>query len=53
MVRHGLVRRAVNRQLRTGDLGSRLMIDPAVREDPLPYYDELRAQAEPSAVDSH
>jgi cytochrome P450 len=30
--------------MRAGDLGSRLMIDPAIREDPFPYYDELRAQ---------
>ncbi|MGH3475928.1 MAG: cytochrome P450 [Nocardioidaceae bacterium] len=42
--RHGLVRRAIHRQMRAGDLGSRLMIDPAVREDPFPYYDQLREQ---------
>ncbi|HKR48545.1 MAG TPA: cytochrome P450 [Pseudonocardiaceae bacterium] len=44
MVRHGLVRRAVYRQLRAGDLGSRLMVDPEVRENPFPYYDQLRDQ---------
>ncbi|MGH3783380.1 MAG: cytochrome P450 [Pseudonocardiaceae bacterium] len=44
VVRHGLIRRTVQRQTRAGDLGSRLMIDPAIREDPFPYYDELRAQ---------
>jgi cytochrome P450 len=44
VVRHGLVRRTVRRQMRAGDLGSRLMMDPAIREDPFPYYDELRAQ---------
>jgi hypothetical protein len=44
VVRHGLIRRAVQRQVRDGDLGSRLMIDPAIREDPFPYYDQLRAQ---------
>lgn len=44
VVRHGLIRRTVQRQMRSGDLGSRLMIDPAIREDPFPYYDELRAQ---------
>jgi cytochrome P450 len=44
VVRHGLVRRMVHRQMRAGDLGSRLMMDPAVREDPFPYYDELRTQ---------
>ncbi len=43
VVRHGLIRRTVQRQMRAGDLGSRLMIDPAIREDPYPYYDELRA----------
>ncbi len=42
--RHGLIRRTVQRQMRAGDLGSRLMIDPTIREDPYPYYDELRAQ---------
>ncbi len=30
--------------MRAGDLGSRLMIDPTIRDDPYPYYDELRAQ---------
>jgi cytochrome P450 len=44
LVRHGLVRRTVQRQVRAGDLGSQLMIDPAIREDPFPYYDQLRAQ---------
>ncbi len=44
VVRHGLVRRTVQRQLRAGDLGSQLMMDPAAREDPFPYYDQLRAQ---------
>ncbi len=44
VVRHGLVRRAVHSQVRAGDLGSRLMIEPQIREDPFPYYDELRVQ---------
>ncbi|HEY6424467.1 MAG TPA: cytochrome P450 [Pseudonocardiaceae bacterium] len=44
MARHGLVRRAIHRQMCDGDLGARLMIDPAIREDPFPYYDQLRAQ---------
>ncbi|MGH4026259.1 MAG: cytochrome P450 [Pseudonocardiaceae bacterium] len=30
--------------MRTGDLGARLMMDPAIREDPYPFYDRLRAQ---------
>jgi cytochrome P450 len=44
LVRHGLVRWTVQRQMRAGDLGSRLMMDPAIREDPFPHYEELRAQ---------
>lgn len=44
MVRHGLIRRTVTRQLRSGDLGARLMMDPTLREDPYPFYDRLRAQ---------
>jgi cytochrome P450 len=44
VVRHGLVRRTVQRQMRTGDLGSRLMLDPVIREDPFPSYDQIRAQ---------
>ncbi|MGH3830886.1 MAG: cytochrome P450 [Pseudonocardiaceae bacterium] len=44
MVRHGLIRRAVRRQMRAGDLGARLMLDPVAREDPFPHYDELRAR---------
>jgi cytochrome P450 len=44
LVRHGLIRRTVTRQMRAGDLGARLMMDPALREDPYPYYDRLRAQ---------
>jgi cytochrome P450 len=41
VVRHGLVRRTVHKQMRAGDLGSRLMLDPAIREDPYPYYRQL------------
>jgi cytochrome P450 len=44
VVRHGLVRRTVQRQMRAGDLGSRLMLDPVIREDPFPSYDQIRAQ---------
>jgi cytochrome P450 len=43
-LRHGLVRRAVGRQLREGDLTARLMVDPAVIADPFPHYDHLREQ---------
>ena len=42
--RHGLVRRTVQRHLRAGDVASRMMIDPAIREDPFPYYDQIRTQ---------
>lgn len=44
LVRHGLIRRTVQRQMRAGDLGSCLMLDPAIREDPFPSYDQIRAQ---------
>lgn len=44
VVRHGLIRRGIRRQMRAGDLGARLMLDPATREDPFPHYDELRAR---------
>jgi len=44
VVRHGLIRRTVRRGMRAGDLGSRLMIDPVLREDPFPAYDQLRDQ---------
>ncbi len=44
VARHGLIRRATHRQMRAGDLGARLMADPAIREDPFPYYDQMRAQ---------
>jgi len=44
VVRHGLVRRTVQRQMRAGDLAARLMIDPAIREDPYPHYDQIHAQ---------
>lgn len=43
-IRHGLIRRAVRKQVRAGDLGARLMIDPAIREDPFPCYQQLRDQ---------
>jgi len=44
VVRHGLVRRTVQRQMRAGDAGARLIIDPAMRENPFPYYDRMHAQ---------
>jgi cytochrome P450 len=44
VVRHWIVRWTVRRQMRAGDLGARLMIDPTIRENPFPYYDKLYAQ---------
>ena len=44
VVRHWIVRWTVRRQMRAGDLGARLMIDPTIRENPFPYYDKLHAQ---------
>jgi cytochrome P450 len=43
-LRHGLMRRFMVHRARTGDIGARLMIDPALRDDPYPYYEQLRAQ---------
>ena len=43
-LRHGLMRRFLLHHARSGDIGARLMIDPALRDDPYPYYEQLRAQ---------
>lgn len=43
-LRHGLVRRAVVRELRGGDMTAALMVDPAVIADPFGHYDRLREQ---------
>lgn len=43
-MRHGLMRRFLVQRARSGDIGARLMIDPEVRDDPYPYYEQLRAQ---------
>jgi cytochrome P450 len=43
-LRHGLMRRFLVQRARSGDIGARLMIDPEVRDDPYPYYEQLRAQ---------
>lgn len=42
-LRHGIVRRVVGRRAAAGELGARLLVDPAVLADPFPHYDELRA----------
>ncbi|MET0698173.1 MAG: cytochrome P450 [Mycobacterium sp.] len=39
---HGVVRGLVTVGARRGDPQGRLVADPAVRADPVPYYDELR-----------
>jgi len=40
---HGVVRSAAAFSAKRGDLQARLMADPAVRADPVPFYEELRA----------
>ena len=39
---HGVVRRFAAMGVRQGDVQARMMMDPAVRADPVPFYDELR-----------
>jgi cytochrome P450 len=41
---HGVVRSLAAMAARRGDPQSRLVADPAVRADPFPFFDELRAQ---------
>ena len=43
-LRHGLVQGALRRAQRAGDLHARSVLDPAVRADPYPLYDAVRAQ---------
>ena len=43
-LRHGLMRRYLLTRARAGDVGARISIDPAVQDDPYPYYEQLRAQ---------
>jgi cytochrome P450 len=40
---HGVVRALINVGARRGDPQARLVADPAVRADPIPFFDELRA----------
>jgi cytochrome P450 len=44
---HGVVRASSAVNARRGDPQARLIADPAVRADPLPFFDELRALNEP------
>lgn len=39
---HGVVRAAAARAARRGDPQARLLADPQIRANPMPYYDELR-----------
>ena len=41
---HGVVRAVSRWSARRGDPQARLLADPALRDDPAPFYDELRAQ---------
>jgi cytochrome P450 len=41
---HGVVRAVARWSARRGDPQARLLADPALRADPVPFYDELRAQ---------
>ena len=40
---HGIIRAISHRQARKGDLVSRLMVEPALRDDPYPTYEQIRA----------
>jgi cytochrome P450 len=46
---HGLQRTMIRRGARRGDLISRMVMDPALRLDPFPAYEELRARGPISA----
>ena len=41
---HGVVRTAATWSARQGDPQARLLIEPSLRADPIPFYDELRRQ---------
>lgn len=41
-VRHGLIRFGIRRGIKEGDLGTRLMVEPALLADPFPTYEVLR-----------
>jgi cytochrome P450 len=43
-LRHGLVRRAITRRMRAGELGARIMMDRELLADPFPSYEALRAR---------
>jgi cytochrome P450 len=41
---HGLIRGIARWSARRGDPQARMLADPAVRKDPIPYFDELRTR---------
>lgn len=41
---HGVVRAMAGRAARRGDPQARLVADPAVRADPIPFYEEMRSR---------
>lgn len=43
-LRHGVMRGYLLKGARSGDVGARLMIDPELRDDPYPSYEQLRAR---------
>ncbi|MET7426560.1 cytochrome P450 [Dactylosporangium sp. NPDC005555] len=43
--RHGFARMGISAAARKGDIQARYFVDPAVREDPYPFYDRIREQA--------
>ncbi len=44
LVMHGFVRAGAKYSARQGDSQARFVTDPAVRADPIPFYEELRAK---------
>lgn len=44
-LRHGLGRTAMTRAMRRGEVYARLVLDPALRDDPYPYYRHMRELA--------
>ena len=42
--KHGFARMGISAAARKGDVQARYFVDPAVREDPYPFYDGIREQ---------
>ena len=43
-LRHGVPRMVMGRRARAGDLGAQIMFDGAMRAEPFPYYEQVRAR---------